>query len=85
MSYTGANTPNAYCKVVLRLNCSTNLNQKVGLVGGITALGSWKQENALRMNTDQGSYPIWSVTFSVSQQESQKPIEYKYIKLTTLN
>ena len=39
----------------------------------------------LQMDTDKGSYPTWTATFSVDEHESQQPIEYKYIKLTTLD
>ena len=53
------------CKVVIKVHCITQLNQRVAIVGSVKSLGNWHVENALVMHTEKDIYPNWNIQFTV--------------------
>ncbi|MGW0431015.1 carbohydrate-binding module family 20 domain-containing protein [Micromonospora sp. NPDC003197] len=63
--------------VSFHANVTTWYGQEVYVVGSAPELGSWNPANAVRLTTDESSYPTWkgSVSLPVGQQ-----FEYKFLK-----
>ena len=63
------------------MNCTTNLNQRVAVIGSDLALGAWDVNKALILSTNDEKYPIWTGTIEIF--DSAPIAEYKFIKLTS--
>jgi len=58
----------------------TQMGQDVYIIGNCKMLSSWHPEQAIKMTTDKGRYPVWeSQTLPVSLHDLPELLEYKYI------
>ena len=63
-------------KIVFQMNYDTKMGEEIGLVGSIKELGSWDQNNMIRMNWNEGNN--WKTTIDTSFADINN-FEYKFV------
>ncbi|SEG10489.1 alpha-amylase [Thermomonospora echinospora] len=64
-------------KVNFTVTASTVSGQDVYVVGNTAELGNWNPANAVKLNTDQSTYPTWRGSVTLKPNTA---VAYKYIK-----
>ena len=65
-------------KIQFQVECrETKPGESIYVVGNSSELGNWKAENAIKLKTNKGKFPLWESEPISFQSNSQ--LEYKYI------
>lgn len=60
----------------------TNHGQNVFVVGNIRELGQWDISKAIKLQTDEEFYPMWtSAEILLSLEDLSYDVEYKFVKI----
>ncbi|KAJ8906053.1 hypothetical protein NDN08_002553 [Rhodosorus marinus] len=60
------------------VKCSTKFGENVGIIGSDRALGRWKTNGVVKLNTNESAYPSWSCQVEI---QGEGEVEYKYVIL----
>mmetsp|Transcript_19714 Transcript_19714/g.78353 ORF Transcript_19714/g.78353 Transcript_19714/m.78353 type:complete len:277 (+) Transcript_19714:203-1033(+) len=64
-------------KAEFTVKCSsTKFGENVGIIGSDGALGGWKTDGVVKLNTNESVYPSWSCQVEI---QGEGEVEYKYV------